>query len=362
MAKLSVLILAGGVGTRLWPLSRTRAPKQHLPLFGRLTLLQKTYARAKKILPDKRIFIGTHESEVPSVLRQLPRVRRAQIVVESEQRGTGAAIGLGAIHMMIRDPNGIMATLNADAYVQEEGRLMRALRAAVRAVERSPNHLVLLGVPPTYPETGYGYIIAGLSHGSSGRFPLFTVDRFCEKPSRSLAARFIKKGNAYWNPTILVARTRHILTLYQQLLPETYAILTKIQDALHRGGTQQSTARLFRQINASDINYDILERAQHMLLLRVAGVGWADIGHWKSVEDLFAANRRGLIQSGPQVGLDASDNFIVGDPAKLVALIGVHHLVIVETPDALLVCDRRRVQDVKRLTRAIQARGLTRYL
>ncbi len=358
------LILAGGVGTRLWPLSRQNQPKQHLTLFGDSTLLESTYARARTLFPKERIFVVTHAREASRIRRELPQMPQQQLVIEPEKRGTGTAIGFALVHILARDPKALLLTLNSDAWVQDERRFAHALLAAVGLAREHPRELILLGIPALYPETGYGYILAARSRKRTKGFLVARVQGFREKPNRDVAERFVQSKTAYWNPTILVSSGAHLLSRYALHDPKAFRILEEIHSALLRAHAAKTSARVaafFRRLPQSDINYDILEREKHMMVLVANRIGWTDVGHWRAVDGVWQAGNP-LREPGQRVTIHGANNFIFADPKKLVATIGLADFIIVDTPDALLLCPKHRAQEVRDIVRELSDRGLSQYL
>ncbi len=352
-SKLYAIILAGGSGTRLWPLSRVRRSKQHLALLGRQTLLQMTYRRMRRLLGSQHIFVAVGRDDAPMVRQQLPKLLSHQLLVEPLRRGTGAAIGYGLLCVRLRDPRAFLMTINSDAFLADEARWLAGLRAAFATARKAMTQLVVVGVKPSVPETGYGYIRAGQRLRKQEGFSLFPIESFQEKPTSAVARRYCDDRSYYWNTTVLCGSVAHLWSLYEKHLPETFR-------ALSRMGSSPNP-KVFRRLPVSDINYDLLEKADDMLLLAVDGAGWADIGHWRTLHELSRQDHRAL-HHGPYLSLHGVDNFVVSPQRKLVATVGVSDLLIIDTPDALLVCNRSHAQDVKRVVHELKKRHFHRYV
>ena len=363
MKHLYALIVAGGIGTRLWPVSRRHTPKQHAKILGTLTMLQQTYRRARMFLPPQRILIATHQSERAHVRETLPGVADRQLLVEPAHIGTAGAIGFGLATILSRDPDATVVTLNADAFLQHEDRFVRAIRSANEALKTYPDTLCIVGVKPNEPETGYGYIMAGQRLPSVNTFPFFAIRRFIEKPDVAQARRLLATHRAFWNTTTIVARAEHFFHLYATHLPKTFRILERVRSRLGtRGGIRAATA-LLRGMTPISIDYGILQKEKRLMLVVLPDAGWVDIGHWRAIRSIVAPQKsRAHALTSPHIGIDSHDNLVVSTTKRLIATIGVKNLVIIQTPDATLVCDVARAHDVKRLVATLQERGLHRYL
>ncbi|MBI2551782.1 mannose-1-phosphate guanylyltransferase [Candidatus Uhrbacteria bacterium] len=390
---LYAIIMAGGVGTRLWPVSTKGKPKQVYPLLDDETLLQKTWKRLRRGFPAKNIFVATSEGLAEEVARQLGavhnppqpsltlregakrvlplRVRGSErglrgvldqnLILEPARRGTAPALGLALLKIAKRDPNGIFVFVNADNFVRKEDEFVRLLRVAERVIKKKPDHTLLIGVNPTYPETGYGYIKMGKPvlkftvHRS--QFTVFEVEKFVEKPDLQTARKFLRRWEYLWNPTLVIARVDHFLGLYKKHLPKMWRQLQKGE---------------FSKIKAETIDYGILEHETKMLVLP-GNFGWTDVGHWRAVHEVLAGNIRtkelknirtkgNICKAGKCVSVDSSGNLIYSLSGKLVALAGVQNMILIESENALLLCPKSRAQDVKKLVENLEKKGLKEYL
>lgn len=374
------VILAGGRGTRFWPRSRTRTPKQLLNIIGERTMLEQTVARLTPVLATSRIWTVTNDEQLRAVRAQLPSASRGRVLAEPVGRNTAAAIGLAAIHILheisphkphkpdendnsgdampTAKPDALMAVLPADHYIAKEKRFQSIMRTALEVADQ-PGHLVVLGIPPTRPETGFGYIERAPGKGDSRGVPVFRVRRFTEKPALSLALQYVKSGRYHWNAGMFFWRVSTVLECLKKFLPETYAILMRIAEVI---GTRQYQRELrigYQRLKSISIDYGIMESAvkekksSRSVFVLPAEVGWSDLGSWAAVYELSARNPLENVSVGNLLTLDAQGNYF-WSPQKLVAAIGVRNLVVVETPDALLVCPRDRAQDVAKIVKLLE--------
>jgi len=363
------VILAGGRGTRFWPRSRARTPKQLLSIVGKQTMLQQTAERLAPLFTASRIWVVTSDQQAPAVRRQLPHLRRGQILTEPVGRNTAAAIGLAAAHLMRQTGDALMAVLPADHYIAQAARYLRLVRAALQVAARGEN-LVVLGIPPTRPETGYGYIERAGVVSRPGTVRVYPVRRFTEKPPLARARRYVASGRYYWNAGMFFWRVSTFLRNLEKFLPATYRLLMKLSDDIGTPRYARTLRRIYPQLENISVDYAILERAAQRTASRAgaarsktasgvfvlpAEVGWSDIGSWAAVYQLMASKPGENISAGRFAALDAQGNFF-WSPEKFVAAIGVRDLVVVETPDALLLCPRGRAQDVGKIVQWLEAR------
>lgn len=339
-----VLILAGGSGTRLWPRSRQTKPKQLLDLVSERTMLQETYQRIRPIVDDERIFVVTSASYAHLVRQQLPKLPQGNVIGEPMGHNTAPCIGLGALYLKRLDPDGIMASLHADHIVEEEG-FRRVLVAAAQAAKEG--HLVTLGIKPSYPETGYGYIQRGEELYRIHGHLVYRMERFLEKPDAASAESFVRSGGYLWNSGIFVWRTTTILEEMDKYLPGLYAQLMELEQALGTADERAELERIWAEVEDISIDVGIMEQAEDVVVIP-ADIGWSDVGSWATVASLLPHDSCGNAIMGQHIGLETSGSLIYS-PKRLVGTIGVRDFIIVDTEDALLVCPRERAQDVKKL-------------
>jgi mannose-1-phosphate guanylyltransferase len=346
--------MAGGSGTRFWPRSRERVPKQLLPIAGRRSLLADTLARVRPLVPVRQVWVVTAARHAAAVRRESKGVARGHVLVEPEGRNTAAAIALAALHLAAESPDAVMAVLPAD-HVVGDGDTFRATLAAAMDVAATSDRLVTIGVPPAYPETGYGYIQLGEPLAVAAG-EVHAVARFLEKPDRDRAAALIAGGDVLWNAGIFAWRVECVLAELRRHLPD---LVRALETALRRG-TAAALARAYRGLPSVSIDTGVLERAERVAVVR-ATFPWSDVGSWAAVADLWRDGDGPNAVRGTAIVVD-SDGCVVDAGSRLVALIGVKNLVVVDTPDALLVCPTERAQDVRLVVDELRRRRLRRYL
>ncbi|KPJ53008.1 hypothetical protein AMJ39_06275 [candidate division TA06 bacterium DG_24] len=358
---MKAVIMAGGGGTRLWPVSRVSSPKQVTPFTDHETLLEKTYSRLEGYFDPNDIWVAVGVDHLSQVRKQLPSVPRANYSVEPERKDTAAAIGLAAVRISAREPDAVIVTINSDAYLRNRQAYFRAIKVAEKAIRYYPDHTVLIGVKPAYPETGYGYIRLGSELRRIDRMPIYRVGRFVEKPSPARAKRFIRDGRHLWNPALFVWRVDHLMHLFAAHLPHTYRILRRIHNSI---GTKRESSEIkleYAKIRPISIDYGILEKTRQMIV--VPGTfDWVDVGHWRTVQDVLSPRPNENVVDGMHIGIDTTGSFIRGSVNKLIATVGIHDIIIVDTEDALLVCPRERAQDVRQIVEELRRRKMTQYL
>ena len=346
-------VMAGGVGSRLWPRSRTQTPKQFLDLIGQETMLQDSYHRLLPIIPPERILVGVGAQYVPIVRAQLPDLPPENIIIEPAGRGTAPAIGLGALHVHRRDPEAVMIVVTADHHIGDAPRFRRAIMAAVQMARTG--HLVTLGIAPTFASTGYGYIRRAEKLATIDGFDVYRAIRFTEKPQAPMAGAFLESGLYSWNSGMFVWQTATIRKELALHMPVFSAQLDEIERAL---GTQHERAvleRVWAGVEKQTIDYGIMEQAREVAVIPVQ-IDWNDVGSWQTLMELLTVDGQGNVLMGDHLAVDTR-NTLIYSPHKVVAAIGLEDLIVVETENALLICPRARSQDVRIIVDALRDAG-----
>jgi mannose-1-phosphate guanylyltransferase len=354
------VILAGGRGTRFWPRSRTRTPKQLLNIIGKTTMLEQTVGRLLPLVPAKNIWTVTNAEQAVALRKQIPAPARKRVLTEPVGRNTAAAIALAAIHVRhAANGDAMMAVLPADHYIAKPDRFRSIVIAALHLAGDS-SRMVVLGIPPTRPETGFGYIERMGDAMNAGGFPVFAVRRFTEKPELSAAKEYLATGLYQWNAGMFFWRVSTYLDALKSYLPKTHQLLESLASHIGKGSYEAHLKKVYPKLENTSVDYAIMEPAtretgEARVLVIPADIGWSDIGSWSAVYDLLAKHAGENILGGPGQSLDAEGNYL-WSPGKFVAAIGVRDLVVVDTPDALLICPRGRAQDVGKIVKALEER------
>ena len=360
------VILAGGRGTRFWPLSRKRRAKQLLALDGNQTMIQQTVARLLPLAPAKSFWVITNDDLRPAILRQLRKLSPRQVVAEPAGRNTAPAMGLAAFLLLREDPNAALGLFPSDHVIAKPDDFRATLRKGIEIASAGEN-IVVLGIRPTRAETGYGYIEAGApaGHGS------LRVRRFTEKPDVERARQFVEAGNYFWNSGMFLWRADTVANALREHLPKTAAILEEIAAAYGTRKFAGTFRRLYPKCDNISVDYAILEprSAKGETLSRIfclpSDFGWNDLGSWTALhEHHFAKKKAGevsLVNAAGSFALNAKNNYVHA-PGKFVATIGVNNLVVVETEDALLITTLEHSQDVGKIVKYLDEKRLKKLV
>ena len=396
---LHAVIMAGGSGTRFWPLSRRALPKQFLKFAGDRTLIQDAAGRCPPIVTPDRTWVVTNAAHAVETARQLPDIPASQILVEPCGRNTAPCIGLAAIQLLAIDPDATMLVMPADHVIQPAAMFQQAVREAEALVAREPCSLVLFGIEPTQPVTGFGYIQRGepvampacgwgprfvapretssrLQFSGGGEaptpatqprdnaasgWPTFRVQSFQEKPNQLTAARYVASGHYYWNCGIFVWRAQAILDALATFAPEITVRLKRLRAGIGTPEWPELLEAEFPLMPSISIDYAVLEKTAHVCVLE-APFDWDDVGSWQALPRLISSDRDGNTQAGLVCGIDTTGCIVRTTEDHLIATIGVKDLIIVHTPSATLVADKRDESSVRQLITELERRGLAEYL
>ncbi len=343
------VIMAGGGGTRLWPLSRQARPKQMLRLISEDSLFQVAVKRLEGLFPSDHIYVVTGKELADALSEQCPNLPKENFILEPMPRGTASVVGLAAVALQQRDPNAVMVMLTADHFIADVERFHRLLHAAYAAAQ--DDYLVTLGITPTYAATGYGYIQAGEQLGVYQGMDVQRVLRFTEKPDEARAQQMLETGDHAWNSGMFVWQTRAILAEFARQMP---ALNAQLQEVARAWGSPQQAAileQVWQQVKPETIDYGIMEGAQNVAVIPAAGLGWSDVGSWDSLFDVLPTDENGnLVMGGHHIGLDTHSSLVyVENERRLIVTMGVEDLIVVDTGDVLLVCRKDQAQKVRQV-------------
>jgi mannose-1-phosphate guanylyltransferase len=346
------VIIAGGRGTRFWPLSRRENPKQLLTLFGGKTLLEQTVARVLPVIPLDRIYIFTSDLILKKVRQLLPRVPADQIIGEPASRNTAPTLGVAAEEIARRDPEGLMVVLPSDHLIAKPAVFRRVLGTACR-VALMPGRSVVLGLKPRRPDTGFGYVRLGRREGKVAGHEVFQVESFTEKPRLAVARRYVASGRYLWNGGMFIWKASTLIENLERFQPEMATQVKLIADA---GGIRsRAFRRLYRKFQNISIDYALMEKISDIYAVP-ADIGWNDVGSWAVVYELSRQDSEKDVLPRASLSLDSHGNMVVS-PKRFVVTVGVRDLIVVESDDALLVCARERSQDVGKAVQELERLG-----
>jgi mannose-1-phosphate guanylyltransferase len=342
--------MAGGGGTRLWPLSRRARPKQALTLVGERTMFEHAVDRIAPVIQSQDIFVITSVDQVEELMLQAAELPGRNFLVEPLGRGTAPAIGLGAVHLQRHDPQAVMAVLTADHFIRDVEQFQRALSAAVSVAEKG--HLVTLGIAPSFPSTAYGYIKQGELVDNVDGFPVYRAERFTEKPSPETAYHMVESGEYSWNSGMFIWRVDRIMEEFARQMPELYTYLSQMEAVLDTPAYDSTLDRIWPELIPQTIDYGVMEGAEDVVVIPV-DIGWSDVGNWSSMCDILPADEKGNVVVGDHLGVETRDTIVFGQQ-HLIVTIGLEDMIVVASDDAVLVCPREREQDVRNVVQRLR--------
>ncbi len=352
------VIMAGGAGVRLWPLSRQGRPKQLLRLFRGTSLLRQSYDRIAAMFPPEQISVITNQAHLPLVAEEIPELPAANLIGEPVGRDTANAVALASAVLAQRDPEAVIGVFTADHIITPMDRFCSAVNSAFETAEQEPDALVTMGIKPSQPETGYGYI----RRGERIRDGVFQVKKFTEKPNLAEAVKYISSGEYYWNSGMFVWQAATVLNQIKKHLPQTFESIDAIARAWATDERQQKLEELYPNLLKISIDFAVMERADRVLVVEM-NCQWVDVGSWPAIEAIVESDGDGNVTTGSQVShLGSRGNIVIAESDHLIATIGVDDLVIVHSPDATLICKRRDAQSIKELVDNIRKEFGEKYL
>ena len=344
---LYAVILAGGKGERFWPWSRAKRPKQLLPITSTKTMLQETISRVMPMIPRERILVVTGRDLVPFIVEGCPELEAENIIAEPIGRNTAAAIGLAAISLRAKDPQAVMAVLSADHQIGPSEKFLAAISTAVQCVQEE-DWLVTFGIPPTRPETGYGYIEVGEKLSAQEGGVVYRVKEFKEKPNRLMAQKFYLDKGHLWNSGMFVWKVDAIFKAMDTHMPDLSRGLEQVAEEKTREGWDRAVEKFYDRIQSISIDYGILEKADNVVVVK-GGFRWDDVGTWLALKRIHKPDGDGNVILGPGLARDSFECILASEDGGLIATLGVSDLIVARTADCVLVAHASRAQEVREL-------------
>jgi mannose-1-phosphate guanylyltransferase len=351
--------MAGGKGERFWPKSRTNLPKQFLNISGNKSMIQQSIARLEKLIDISQIFIVTNELYAELIKAQIPHLPHANIIIEPVGRNTAPCIGLASIIIEDRFPDSTMIVIPSDHIIENEEGFVQILKTAVEVAQDNSN-LVTLGIQPTYPETGYGYIESSDQFKEINELNVHKVNKFVEKPDFETAQSYLESGNFFWNSGIFVWKIETIRAYIKELMPEMHDILETMKTVFDSEDRDAIIRSEFLKMPDQSIDYGIMEKVNNIYVIPCV-FGWDDVGSWTALERISDLDENGNVIKGNILNLDTK-RCIIESNGKLIATLGVEDLIIVDTEDVTLICTKDKAQEVKLLLKELRMQKLEQYL
>lgn len=355
---LTALIMAGGSGQRFWPLSTEEKPKQLLKLFSNKSMIRETVDRILPIIPTERIFVATNIKQVEGIREELPFLPEKNIIIEPEMKDTAACLGYSALIIEKYFPNSEMVVLAADHLIQKEQGFRDTLLRAVSEIKNDEEKIVTLGITPDKPHTGYGYIEVNKKELTEGK-EIYPVKAFHEKPNYERAEYFLEEGNYYWNSGMFIWKTHTILDNIKKYMKEHGEIISNLElvisnEKLNEKEKDEKIKEEFSKFEKISIDYGVMEKSEKIEVIPV-DIGWNDIGSFPSLEEVFKKNKNGtVVKDAKYIEVDSEKNIIIGNEKKVIATVGVRNLIIVDTEEGLLICNKDDAQHIKKVVKELE--------
>jgi mannose-1-phosphate guanylyltransferase len=355
------VIMAGGGGTRLWPISRRKHPKHILPLLGKRTLFQITLDRLDGFIPLQQIYVVTTSEQEQELISQAPDLPVENFLIEPMPRGTASVVGLAAAILTKRDPQAVMLVLPADHFIRNRELFQNMLRVADQVARK--DYLVTLGITPTFPATGFGYIQQEAPLPEGFEFPVYRVLRFTEKPDEATAMAMLAAGGHSWNSGMFIWRVDRILEEFSRQMPDLKGALDRILAAWGTSSQKMTLAIEWQKLRSETIDYGIMEHANNVVVLPAAGLDWSDVGSWDSLFDVLQPDAGGNVTvKCEHMPIETHNSLIYSSGKKLIVTIGVEDLIVIDSEDALLVCHRDQAQQVRQVIANLKESQREEYL
>ncbi|HYQ56299.1 MAG TPA: mannose-1-phosphate guanylyltransferase [Draconibacterium sp.] len=359
MKDLYTLIMAGGSGTRFWPRSKTAKPKQYLNIFGEDSLLQDTIYRFASFTKEENIYIVSSATQAKVLEEQTPMLPKENLIYEPIGRNTLPCIGLAAMYAERENPDGVMVVSPSDHLIKDNSLFKETVLSAAKIAEERDG-IVTIGITPTYPATGYGYVQTAEDITGDERIKQFKVERFVEKPDEATATNYLKEGGFYWNSGLFVFKVSVFLKAVEEFAPELYADLRKIQADFGNPTYPQTLDTIYRAVESISVDYGIMEHAKNIFLVE-GNFAWNDLGSWESVYLTDKKDENGNAGSGETIFLDTKNSYVYSEDS-LVAVVGLEDVIVVQDGNTTLVCKRENAEDIKKIVEKLKDENKNQYL
>lgn len=358
---MKILIMAGGRGTRLWPLSRTEKPKQFQKLISDKTMLQETAQRLLPLGDWRDIYISTSSYYVKEVQKELPNVLKENIIDEPVNREQASSIALSCAFFIKRYPGEITVALPADHMIKRDKVLISAIKAGAAFLDKNPDYILTIGIKPDAVDTSLGYIKKGKIFAGTGKQAIFKAEKFIEKPDLQTAQKLIKNGEYFWSSGIYIFKPKNLIERYKKFVPDTYERILKFINAVDTPEYEEVLEKEYPGSDPVPFAYSIVENDSKVLMIP-ADLGWSDIGSWAVLKDsLVKHNNRNFVKAA-HLDIGSKDLLVYGSPKKLIATVGLKGLIIVDTPDVILICNKSQSQDVKKIVAMLEKTNGEKHL